>query len=217
MSAQEHEITVLVQGKQRNTASSTTASNSPLWHATGLASISGGALLVIGHLIELVGPVEYGEVVGLSLVLVAHLVLIFALVGIYAAQLARMRVLGNLGMVLSVLGTALVSGVVLVEIAGASGAEVEAVLTGGVAGILAQIAGLSFFIGLILFGIATMRAAIFPWPAGLLLIVGDLVFGAGTSGGSTGPILIMMGAVLTAAGLVWLGTRLMTQIGRVTG
>jgi hypothetical protein len=84
-------------------------------------------------------------------------------------------------MVLGVAGTTLVSGVVLVEMAGASGANVEAVLGGGLAGTLAFLGGLAFFFGLILFGAATMRAGVFPRWAGLLLIVGDVVFGAGIS------------------------------------
>ena len=76
-------------------------------------------------------------------------------------------------MVLSVVGTTLVSGVVLVEIAGASGAGVENVLEAGLSGALALLGGLAFLIGLILFGAATMRAGVFPRWAGPLLIVGD--------------------------------------------
>jgi hypothetical protein len=47
-------------------------------------------------------------------------------------------------MVLSVVGTTLVSGVVLVEIAGAPGAEVENVLGAGLPGALALLGGLRF-------------------------------------------------------------------------
>jgi hypothetical protein len=52
-------------------------------------------------------------------------------VALYAAQAERSGLLGSLGMVLSVLGTTLVCGVVLVEIAGASGVEVDTVLRAG--------------------------------------------------------------------------------------
>jgi hypothetical protein len=86
-------------------------------------------------------------VLGGTLVLTAHVVLIFVLVALYAAQAEQSGLLGSLGMVLSVVGTTLVSGVVLVEIAGASGTEVDAVL-----GALALLGGLAFLIGLILFG-----------------------------------------------------------------
>ena len=68
----------------------------------------------------------------------------------------------GLGMVIGVVGTTLVSGVVLVEIAGASGAEVDAVLGAGLPGALALLGGLAFLLGLILFDAATMRAGVLP-------------------------------------------------------
>ena len=84
--------------------------------------------------------------------------LIFALVALWAAQAEQSGLLGSVGMVLGVVGTTLVSGVVLVEIVGASGAEVDAVLGAGFPGALVLLGGLAFLIGLILFGAATMRA-----------------------------------------------------------
>ena len=119
----------------------------------GLASIVSGVLLVVGHVLNLGCDPECGTV------LIAHVVLIFALVALHAAQAERSSLLlGSLGMVLSVVGTALASAVVFVEITGASGVEVETVLT---AGVLSGLGGLAFLIGLILFGIATMRADAF--------------------------------------------------------
>ena len=116
-----------------------------------------------------------------------------------------MRLIGPLGMILSVLGTALVSGVVLVEIAGAGGTAVENVLAGGIAGMLATLAGLGFFVGWLLFALGRMRARAFPRGAGLLLMVGDLVFGASSSAGVAAPLLVIGGAILTGAGFIWLG------------
>jgi hypothetical protein len=138
----------------------------------GLASAAAGILLLLGHLLDLGGDPEYGTVLGGTLVLTAHVVLVFALVALYAAQAQQSGLLGSLGMVLGVVGTTLVSGVVLVEIAGASGAEVDAVLGGGFPSALAPLGGLAFLLGLILFGIATIRAGVFPRWAGLPLIVG---------------------------------------------
>ena len=126
----------------------------------GLASTAAGILLLLGHLLDLGGDSDYGTVLGGALVLTAHLVLVFALVGLYAAQAHQSDLLGSLGMVLSVVGTTLVCGVVLVEIAGASGAEVDAVLGAGLPGALALLGGLAFLIGLILFGVATMRGRV---------------------------------------------------------
>src|SRR5215208_4746763 len=73
----------------------------------GLASIVAGVLLLLGHVLT-------------SSVLAAHILLVFALVALYAAQVERSGSPGVFGMVLSVIGTTL-----------ASGADVEAV-TGGV-------------------------------------------------------------------------------------
>ena len=124
----------------------------------GLASAAAGILLLVGHVLNLGGDPEYGTVPGANSVLTAHVLLVFALVALYAAQAERSGVPGILGMVLGVAGTTLVSGVVLVEMAGASGANVEAALGGSLAGTLALLGGLAFFLGLILFGAATMRA-----------------------------------------------------------
>jgi hypothetical protein len=178
----------------------------------GLASAA-GILLLVSHVLNLGGDPEYGTVPGASSVLTAHVLLVFALVALYAAQAERSGVPGILGMVLGVAGTTLVSGVVLVEMAGASGANVEAALGGGLAGTLALLGGLAFFLGLILFGAATMRASVFPRWAGLLLIVGDVVFGAGDHFGPAAPIVYVLGAAITGAGFVWLGLALLSGSG----
>ena len=176
----------------------------------GLASIAAGVLLVIGHVLNLGGDSEYGTVLGSSLVLAAHVLLVFALVALYAAQAERSGILGALGMVLSVVGTTLASGVVLVEVAGASGADVETVTEAGVSGALSALAGLAFLIGLILFGLATMRAGVFQRWAGLLLIIGDVVFGAGSFAGPLAGLIFVLGALITCAGFAWLGLDLLS-------
>ncbi len=56
----------------------------------------------------------------------------------------------------------------MIEISGASGVPVNAVLEASLSGTLSVLAGLAFFVGLILFGIATMRAGVFPRWAGLI-------------------------------------------------
>lgn len=115
-----------------------------------------GILLLLGHFLNLGGDPEYGTVLGSSAVLTAHVILVFALVALYAAQAEKSGILGGLVLILSVIGTTLASGVILAEIAGASGVEVNAVPGAGLSGALSLLGGLSFLIGLILFGIATM-------------------------------------------------------------
>ena len=181
----------------------------------GLASIAAGVLLLVGHVVNLGGHPEYGSVLGEILVFTAHLALVFALVALYAAQAEQSGLLGALGMILSVVGTTIVCGVVLVEIAGASGVSVAGVLEAGVSGAISLVGGLAFLIGLILFGIATMQAGVFPRWGGLLVIVGDVVFGAGSFAGAVAPIISVVGAAITCAGFVWLGLSLWSAGQRV--
>jgi hypothetical protein len=188
-------------------------SSNLIWTGGGLASAAAGLLLLLGHLLDLGGDPEYGTVLGGTLVLTAHVVLAFAIVALYAAQAEQSGLLGSVGMVLGVVGTTLVSGVVFVEISGASGAEVDAVLESGIPSALALLGGLAFLVGLILFGAATMRAGVFPRRAGLLLIVGDVVFGLGSFAGSAAKSFEIIGAAITCAACAWLGLPLLSGSG----
>jgi hypothetical protein len=184
----------------------------------GLASIAAGMLLLLGHLANLGGDLDYGTVLGSSLVLAAHMLLVFALMALYAVQAEQGGVLNSLGMVLGVLGTTLNCAAIFVEIAGAGGLEVRAVLTTGLTAPLVLLGGLAFLVGLILLGVAIMRAGVFPRWAGLLLIAGDLVFAAGTFAGTAAPMVYLAGAALTGAAFVWLGaTLLQGPVGRPAG
>jgi hypothetical protein len=73
--------------------------------------------------------------------------------------------------------------------------------------------GLAFLIGLIFFGIATMRAGVFPRWAGALLIAGDVVFGAASFSGSAALVVEVVGALITCAAFVWLGLSLLSGAG----
>jgi hypothetical protein len=167
-------------------------------------------LLLLGHIVNLGGDPEYGTVLGEALVLGAHALLVFALVALWAVQAERSGSLGALGMVLSVLGTTLNCAAVLAEIAGASGADVEAVVAEGLPGTITLLGGLAFLIGLILFGVATMRAGVLPRWTGPLLILGDVVFAVGTFAGSAALIVEVLGALITCAAFVWLGLALLS-------
>ena len=172
--------------------------------------MAAGILLLLGHIVNLGGGAEYGTVLGGTLVLSAHVLLVFALVSLWAVQAEPSGSLGAAGMVLSVLGTTLNCAAVLAEIAGASGADVEAVVAEGLPGTITLLGGLAFLIGLILFGIATMRAGVLPRWAGALLILGDVVFAVGTFAGSASLIVEVLGALITCAAFVWLGLALLS-------
>lgn len=177
----------------------------------GLTSVAAGLLLLLGHIVNVGGDTEYGTVLGGTLVLSAHALLVFALVALWAVQAERSGPLGAVGMVSSVLGTTLNCAAVLAEIAGASGTNVDGVVSEGVSGTITLLGGLAFFVGLILFGIATMRAGVLPRWAGPLLILGDVVFAAGTFAGSASLIVEVLGALITCAAFVWLGLALLSR------
>jgi len=149
-------------------------------------------------------------VLGETLVLGAQALLVFALVALWAVQAERSGPLGALGMVLSVLGTTLNCAAVLAEIAGASGADVDAVVSEGLSGTITLLGGLAFLIGLVLFGLATMRAGVLPRWSGPLLILGDVVFAVGTFAGPASLIVEVLGALITCAAFVWLGVALLS-------
>jgi hypothetical protein len=191
------------------------SSSNLLRQGGGLSSIVAGVLLLVGYILNLGGDTEYSTVLGETLVLIAQVLLVFALVALWAVQPDQSDYLGALGMVLSVIGTTLVCGVVLVEIAGASG--VEAVTGAGLSGGLSLLGGLAFLIGLILFGIATMQAGVFPRWAAILLIIGDVVFGAASFSGSTALIIEVIGALITCLAFVWLGLALLSGSATTAG
>src|SRR5919206_451715 len=93
-------------------------SAAPARHTT---TLSLSATLVTGHVLNLGGDPDYGTVLGSSLILAAHTLLVLALVAIFAVQAARVGLLGQIGMVLSVLGTVMNATAIFVEIAGADG------------------------------------------------------------------------------------------------
>ena len=65
-------------------------SSNLIWRGGGLASAATGLLLLLGHLLDLGGNSEYGTVLGGSLVLAAHVVLVFGLAALYAAQVSSL-------------------------------------------------------------------------------------------------------------------------------
>ena len=146
----------------------------------GMASVISGLFLAIAHLINLLGGTENGTVLGQSLVLLAHLGLCFAFIGLFEAQGKSNGLLGTLGMVFGIIGTIFVTAVVFVEIAGASGVNVNPIFNEGVSGMIYMVGPLFFVVGLILVGISVMKEGILPRMGGLCLLVGTFVFALAT-------------------------------------
>ncbi len=72
---------------------------------------------------------------------------------------------------------------------------------------------ITFLIGVILFGVATMRAGVFPRWAGLLLVVGDVVFGVASFAGAASLVIEVVGALIACATFVWLGVAVLSGSG----
>ena len=104
----------------------------PLRVEGAIAGLIAGSLLFVGHLLNLIAGRQPGTVTGMSLILAAHTLLVFAFVGLFSGEISESGALARVGVILGILGTVLVSGIVLIEIAQASGANTTAVKTAGV-------------------------------------------------------------------------------------
>ncbi|WP_435096171.1 hypothetical protein [Halarchaeum sp. P4] len=186
-------------------------SDTPLRIEGGVAAVLAGVLLPLGHALNLVGgDPTAGTPLGRGAVLLAHALLVFAFVGIYAVQADRAPdVAGRLGMVAGTLGTVFVTAVVYVELAGSAGVDVTPVFATAATGPVSAAGPLLFVLGLVLVGWTVVRGPPLPRWSGGLLVVGTLVFAAASAVPAVAPGLTVIGAVLTGAGFVWAGTALL--------
>lgn len=180
----------------------------------GFASVISGLFLGIGHLINLLGEADDGTIFGQSLVLFGHLGLSFAFIGLFEAQGKKNGLLGNLGMLLGLIGTTCVTAVVFVEIAGVSGVNVKPIFDEGVSGIIYTVGPLLFVLGMIQVGISVMKEGILPRMGGLCLIVGTLVFALATFIPNAEGIITVIGGAITGIGFVWMGGYLLSANGK---
>ncbi len=112
--------------------------------------------------------------------------------------------------------TTLVTAVVFVQIAGASGMTVDAVLTRCVPGILNLLGGLSFFAGLIIVRHRDFASGRIPALVGAALNRRGCRVRGGQLRRSSAQIIVVLGALITCAGFVWLGLALLSGSGRTT-
>lgn len=122
-----------------------------------------------------------------ALALLAMYALLLALTGLYLRQASGAGRLGLAGYLIAFLGTLLLAGdwwfetVIVPRIAAVAPEVMTGAITGSMAIGAAATFGL-FAVGWIVFGIATLRAKVFPRPAAVLLIIGGIV---GVLAGST--------------------------------
>jgi len=183
---------------------------------SGLMSLLAGVLHVLAAILHPVGE-DLAAVISPNWVL-AHLLywasvilLLFGLVGLYARQAEKTGRLGLIGFVLAFIGTAVAEvflfyAATTMPLIATTAPDLFNQLTAPPAFAL-PLFGLTFGLGFILFGVATMRAGVLPRWSGLLLIIGILFSMAEGS-----PIdrallhaIVTTGHVLLGLGLAWMG------------
>ena len=174
-----------------------------------MAAIAGGVLIVIAALIgsltlgvstiseELI-PGAYTFV---TLVYLLAMVLVLGgLVGLYARQSEEAGVLGVIGFSVAFLGTAMMVGAAWTQvfITPALAEAIPSLFESGLLGWLALGFALTYLLlslGWLLFGVATLVARVYPLPAAVLLIIGALI----------SFIPLSYTEILLAAAIAWLG------------
>lgn len=169
-----------------------------------MSSVISGLLLFLAHVSNL-GAGHAGTVLGKTLVLCAHLLIVFAFFWLYVEQGDNNGILGNLGMTTGIIGTVLVTAIVYVEIAGVAGTQVDAVFAVSVPKFIHVFAPLLFVLGMILIGISIIRGKVLLRSGGILLIAGTLIFAAGSFAGAAEAIISVIGSAVTGGGFIWLG------------
>jgi hypothetical protein len=147
--------------------------------------------------------------VNLSFVFLLILTL-YGVTGLYARQSDRVGTLGFVSYLLSFTSTSLFVGAGIFDavINPVLRAESPALLNpdgpllAGPLGIVFMIAGVSFALGFVLFGVTTFRAGIFPVGAAVLLIIGSPILGFSPL---MPQIARTLGSVVFGASFIWLG------------
>ncbi len=182
---------------------------------SGILSIPGGIMFPFAFLLHLFRATDtfYTPVhvlVGASMVL-----LLLGLPGLYFGQKARMRDVGLIGVLIACIGTIMQVGYFLVDgflaprtalFEPSSLYAVDVHL--GPLGIVGQVAivvllcELCFAVGYLMFAMETLRAHVFPFWAGLVLLSGALLFGAQIL---LPPFVAELGAALFGLGFIEMG------------
>lgn len=192
-------------------------SSSNLIRLGGLAAVLAGVLLTIGALLSLATESENLSESATTasyaftwlLYLLGGVLLLLGLVGLYARQSEAAGILGLVGFVAALFGTVLALGAVWAQLFVAPSLAVEAsrVLDTEPTGALALGFTLTFLVflplGWLLFGIATLRARVYPRVAAIVLIVGAVI----------GGLPIPLTEIVLNVAVAWLGFVLFTGRG----
>ncbi len=153
-----------------------------LLRSCGLAAIASGVVLLILALTLVTARLVSGipDLVFVALRLGASILVVFALLGLYFALSAWSGRLGQVGIVLAVVGRLLI-----------------------IANFYAVVGWLLFLLGLLLFAVASTRAGLRTTPGLWLWLIGSGFAFLTTYMGW--PILVALGVFIAGCGQVWLG------------
>ncbi|MFJ7826618.1 hypothetical protein [Psychrobacillus sp. NPDC096623] len=169
-------------------------------------SVISGILLIVAHSLN-IGADPNGSTIGSSLVFAAHLLLVFAFFGLYSHGNPN-KLLGFVAMILGIIGNIIVTAIVYVEIALASGEEVEMVFSTSVTEPIYTFGPLLFVLGMFLLGISIIREKVLPSISGYLFLLGNIVFAGASFLGNGQEIIELIGSILTGAGFITAGLKL---------
>ncbi len=163
-------------------------SSSTLIRYGGLAALAGGALFMIAESLSLL-LIRYEDYVESAstgtfvaqqiLFLLGAVLLLCGLFGLYARQSVAAGRLGLVGFLVAFVGTTLLAGLFFVQafFVPYLATKFPEVLNAGEQGLLTVGFGMTFVVfpvGWLLFGIATLRARVYPRAAAILLIIGTV-------------------------------------------
>ncbi len=162
----------------------------------GIAAVVSGlllivVLLVLSNLQQWLAPDTFSPGLPSTILFIgALLVQIAGVAGLHALQRGRYGRLGTAGFLVSFVGFALefIARIMTLIVEGGTSLAVNLVLV-----LLFLLGNLAPFVGLVLLGVATLRARVLPRWFGVLLIVGTLV------------VAVLLGAQLATIGLVAYG------------
>jgi hypothetical protein len=150
-----------------------------------------------------------------SLHILAALLTIFGILGLYAVQREPTGVLGLVGFVVAIIGTTLffADGLIALAIfpaladAAPDVLAVTGAMNSGSVLVAFIVIAATAMIGYIVFAVATLRAGILPRAAALLFLVGGILFNLPP--GPLPMIVLAIGGVIWAVGSVWLALKLL--------
>jgi hypothetical protein len=173
-----------------------------IYRWSGITGLVAGALNVIVELIP--------DRLGLPLDLFVNILGLGVLTALYLRQRAASGVTGWIGYVTQFFGMTLVIGFLFVQafVLGSLDEAQRAAVLNGPAGIV-TVTGLALTtVGSVLFGIASLRAGVFPRWAAFLLMLGFVMVPVGAA---VSPMLKMAGEAILSAGLMGLGYALFSN------